>query len=357
MKINNQTTGPIERSENMADLEHKSAKQTGVLGLFGALIAVILLGIFYIVAKEEPRKQIARLAKNNVVGDNPGDIDFSLPDEPVVKEAEPIEAPAPKVIIPEPVVRPNVIKLKDIAKPQMIEEQSDPSYLRKLNAGGMLAGSVPKVSSPVTNIPESTVTKVKAGKLRKMNYLITQGTKIDCTMETALDSTIPGYTSCVTARDIYSTNGNVILLDRGTKIAGQYQSSLQQGQARLYVQWNRAVTPEGVTIELGSGGTGPLGRSGHEGWVDKKWWERFGNALMISILSDALGYAADQEGNDNFENTEATVNEFALIAAESGVDIQPTIHINQGASIIIYVQKDLDFSDVYSLDYDKNNEF
>jgi type IV secretion system protein VirB10 len=39
-----------------------------------------------------------------------------------------------------------------------------------------------------------------------------------------------------------------LLLERGSKVTGEYQSGLEQGAKRLFVLWNRVKTPNGVTI-------------------------------------------------------------------------------------------------------------
>ncbi len=350
MTDQNQT---IERENRMDDLEVKSPKQTLVLIIFTIFVLTLLGAILYVMLTRENSTPQKEIVTKNKIANNPGTIDMTIEKpEPIVEQ--------PKIIIPEEVVlRPETVTLKDIGNEPNVPEvpKIDEAYMRKLQGGGSLlaGGSSSKIQDTKKTKPfNASVLQAKAGKLGDMNYLITQGTKIHCTMENALDSTIPGYTSCIIARDVYSANGNVILLDRGTKVSGKYESNLQHGQARLYVQWNRAITPEGVVVDLKSGGTGPLGREGHTGQVNKHWWDRFGNALLVSIVGDALGYTSDKTNNENFENTENTINQMVKIAAENGITIKPSIDINQGTDIIIYVQHDLSFENVYTLEYDKD---
>lgn len=194
-----------------------------------------------------------------------------------------------------------------------------------------------------------------AGRLGNRDMLITQGTQLDCVLETRLVTTQPGMTTCHLTRDVYSTSGRVVLLDRGSKVVGFYQGGLRQGQARIFVQWSRIETPSGVVINLDSPGTGPLGEAGLGGWIDRHFWERFGGAIMISLIGD-LGDWASRQGSrqgDNsiqFSNTANGVESAATEALRNSINIPPTLYKNQGERVNILVARDLDFSDVYSLE-------
>lgn len=346
----------IDRPEHLGSLETRSPKQTATFILFSGLVLIILSGLFYLTFNKKDRSP-TRKTSNSKIAKSPEFVETKVTQPPVETKPEP--KPVSIVIPEEKPLRPQTVTLGQLTDKNNVNIPSekpkpDPIYTRKLGGGSLLLGSVSGNEKNKIETPKASVFTAKASQLKNQDYLVIQGTKISCTMENALDSTIPGYTSCIVAEDVYSANGNVILIDRGTKIAGEYQSSLEHGQARLYVKWNRAVTPEGVTVELASGSAGSLGRAGITGYVDKHWFERFGNALLVSVIADALGYASDNTENENFENTESTVNEMATIAAEAGITIKPTINVNQGAEVIIYVQRDLDFSPIYHLVYDHN---
>ncbi|MBX4335916.1 type IV secretion system protein VirB10 [Bartonella raoultii] len=194
-----------------------------------------------------------------------------------------------------------------------------------------------------------------AGQLHNRDLLITQGTQIDCTLETKIITSQPGMTTCYLTRDIYSTSGRVVLLDRGSKVVGFYQSGIQQGQMRVFVQWLRIETPSGVIVNLDSPGTGPLGEAGIGGWVDTHFWERFSGAIMVSIIGDfgewvrnKIGYGnkdKDKERLQNAHNAESLVTD----VIQNSINIMPTLYKNQGERVNIFVARDLDFSNVYSL--------
>ena len=198
----------------------------------------------------------------------------------------------------------------------------------------------------------SAVGEARASMLPNRNYLVTAGTLIPCILQTAMNSAQPGYTSCLIPRDVYSENGRVVLMEKGTKVLGEYHGGIQQGQNRLFVLWTRAVTPQGVRIDLASPGSDALGRAGIAGSIDTFFWARFGSALLLSLVDDAA-YIAGQavsSGNNNFNNTTRTPSEGAGIALQNSINIRPVLKKNQGEEVGIFVAKDFNFADVYNLE-------
>lgn len=217
--------------------------------------------------------------------------------------------------------------------------------------GGARAAPQQATGELAAKLTPTSVALVQAAKLPDRDLLITQGTFIDCVLETVLDSTVPGFTRCVTTRNIYSNSGRVILLERGTKIIGQYQGGIKQGQARIFVLWTRAETPHGVIIELASPGTDPLGAAGLPGDVDSKFWPRFGGALLLSIVADAFDVVKAEAGANQIStaNTQEASKDAAGIALENSINIPPVLYKNQGDKINVVIAQDLDFSSVYGL--------
>ena len=191
----------------------------------------------------------------------------------------------------------------------------------------------------------------RAGTLGNRNFIVVMGTSIPCVLETALASDQPGFASCVINRDVLSDNGRVVLMEKGTQVVGEYRGGLQRGQKRLFVLWNRAKTPNGVIVTLASPATDALGGAGVDGYVDTHWWERFGSALLLSIIGDATSYANSrlQDSDVDAESTTSSGQQAAAIAVEQSINIPPTLVKHQGELVSIFVARDLDFSGVYSL--------
>jgi type IV secretion system protein VirB10 len=178
-----------------------------------------------------------------------------------------------------------------------------------------------------------------------------KGAFIDCTLETAIDSTLPGMTTCVTATDTFGADGQVVLLERGTKLVGELRGQVQQGAARVFVLWTEARTPTGVVIPLDSPGADELGRAGLSGTVERHFWERFGAALLVSVLDGAVQAAVQStsRGNGTVIYNPSAGEGVMTEVLKGTVNIAPTIVKPQGDRIQVLVARDLDFRSVYEL--------
>ena len=187
--------------------------------------------------------------------------------------------------------------------------------------------------------------------LPTQQLLLPKGAFIDCTLETAIDSSLPGMTSCVTASDTFSADGSVVLLDRGTKLVGETRGQVQLGSARVFVVWSEARTPSGVVVPLDSPGADELGRSGLPGEVERHFWQRFGAAILISTIDGAVQAAVQssaQHGGTVIYNPSASTDVMSEVL-KSTVNIAPTVIKRNGDRIQVLVARDVDFRDVYEL--------
>ncbi|AHJ75590.1 VirB10/TraB/TrbI family type IV secretion system protein [Kosakonia sacchari] len=181
---------------------------------------------------------------------------------------------------------------------------------------------------------------------------------IPCSMMQRFVSDVGGRISCLVSEDVYSASGHVKLLPAGTVARGLYRTgALQHGRSRMFVVWTELRTPEPNSLQIplvDTEASGSLGEAGVAGWIDTHFWERFGNALMLSTVQDVAAAVADtapgkDRDTDYTENTRAATAEMAKTTLENSIDIPPTMYLNQGDVIGILTGTDIDFSSVWKL--------
>jgi type IV secretion system protein VirB10 len=197
----------------------------------------------------------------------------------------------------------------------------------------------------------SVSTTVRAQVLPTQRLLLPKGAFIDCTLETAIDSTLPGMTTCVMATDTFGVDGKVVLLERGTKLIGETRGQVQQGAGRIFVLWNEARTPGGVIVPLASPGADELGRSGLPGEVNNHFWQRFGAAMLVSVIDGAVEGAVQSSrgGNGTVVVNPSSSQSVMTEVLKGTINIPPTVVKQQGDRIQVLVARDLDFRSVYEL--------
>lgn len=193
-----------------------------------------------------------------------------------------------------------------------------------------------------------------AGRIHNRYLTLAKGTFINCILETKVDTTVPGMTSCRIPENIYSMDGRTVLVEAGSRMFGEYRGALAQGQNRVFVLWTQIHTPYGVVVDLDSPGTDPLGGAGHTGEVDFHWWRRFGNALLFSLIDDSFNFATMKasersDGVSYYTTSQDSMSELIKEAMKQTGQIPPTIRINQGSRIGIFTARNIDMSSVYEL--------
>lgn len=254
------------------------------------------------------------------------------------------------------------------AKPQASPSAASTLLQRRIgaiNAGvdaganaGTGMGALEGAQERVRKLPGGAESQIaNARPLAHPDTLMQRGTYIRCVLETRIVSDMPGFSTCLVTEPVYSFNGHSLLLPKGSKLLGSYDSG-PKGE-RMAVIWDRIITPTGIDVNMASPGIDNLGGAGLPGYYDAHWGKRISAALLISLLSDAFKYEAAEHGpkdttvGNGFvaqtpfqSNTAQTVQNLANQAVREAANRPPTVTINQGTVLYVYVAKDVDFSGV-----------
>jgi type IV secretion system protein VirB10 len=205
----------------------------------------------------------------------------------------------------------------------------------------------------------SATPTVQAKLLADRSMIVPKGTLFTCSLKTRVITATSGLVGCQVTRNVFSDDGHVLLIERGSHLDGEYRVvQVRPGLTRIPVLWTRVRTPTGAYVDLDSPATGPLGESGIGGHVDNRWMERIGGALLLSLADDAMQLAAASQGsNDNsgsnntlvLPNTTAQGPKLAEKVLEATINIPALLYQNQGGVVGVYVARDIDFSSVYEL--------
>jgi type IV secretion system protein VirB10 len=227
----------------------------------------------------------------------------------------------------------------------------------RMGQSGGAGGTTPS-SDLASSLKPTTLASVNAGVLPNLDYLLKKGTDIPCPLKTGIDSTLPGFLTCTVMNDVYSANGRTLLIERGATIFGERRTELKQGQARTFVLWNRIDNPSGTYADLDSPGTDAMGYGGVPGDVDNHFMERFGGAIMVSLISDLTSFliARENSGSSSSGGTSFTLNNttqgsqnMATEVLRNSINIPPTLRTLPGTITHVLVARDVSFESVYRL--------
>jgi type IV secretion system protein VirB10 len=175
---------------------------------------------------------------------------------------------------------------------------------------------------------------------------VVQGTMIQAVLETAIDSSLAGQVRAMVSEDVHAYDGSRVLIPRGARLIGRYQSGLDIAQQRVTIAWDRIILPSNQTVEISAFGGDELGRSGTTGFVDSRFGNRFGSAALISLIGALPAVAAqnteDEITSDVLEGIGEDLQDSAQSVIGEYLSVSPVIYVDQGARVTVMVDRDLE---------------
>jgi type IV secretion system protein VirB10 len=286
--------------------------------------------------------------------------EVTVPDKPVLQLAPPQPEIVAKVDLPPlPAEMPQqqAGEVKPIDDLQQRRMASENNLIASSDKGGKK-----------NQLFEDEYSSVKRGAvelLANADFVMTRGTFIRCSLETKIVSTLPGMTSCIVTEPIYSSNGRRLLIDKGSKVTGEYKYA-DENFDRIGVVWTRVLTTTGLDVRIDSAGTDALGSAGIPGHYNGHWGERIGAAMLVSLFADGIDAAGQKFAQENDIRGTTTVSgsgrvvtydpwesATASTAKKAANDIltrsanrKATVTVLNGTVINIFASRDVDFSSV-----------
>lgn len=175
---------------------------------------------------------------------------------------------------------------------------------------------------------------------------VVQGTMIQAVLETAIDSSLAGQVRAIVSEDVHAYDGSRVLIARGSRLIGRYQSGVDIAQQRITIAWDRIILPDNQTVGISAFGGDELGRSGTTGFVDSRFGARFGSAALISLIGALPTVAAESSDNettsDVLENIGEDLQDSTRSVMGEYLSIAPVICVDQGSRVTVMVDRDLE---------------
>ncbi|RMT18184.1 Conjugal transfer protein, partial [Pseudomonas amygdali pv. mori] len=231
-----------------------------------------------------------------------------------------------------------------------------PSLLDGIPSGsssGLGGESSSRKRSSLSNLGGTTFAPAKAYLAPNRKYLVSHNTYTRCALYTEIISTHPGMVDCRLTDPLYSADGSTVIAAAGDKLTGEQTVEVGPGETSVFTTWTEIETQSGVRAKIDSLGAGPMGASGTEAWINRHYMQRFGGAVMLSFIQDALQAASNTtqkssgSGGYTVNNSEQNVESMANKALDSTINIPDTAHLLPGTVITVIVARDIDFSSVF----------
>jgi len=178
-------------------------------------------------------------------------------------------------------------------------------------------------------------------------YELLAGTIIPASLITGLNSDLPGLVTAQVTQDLFdSVSGRVLLVPRGTRLIGKYDSVVAFGQSRALVVWQRIVMPNGTSVEIDNMPAADTeGYAGLEDEVDYHTWRLIKGVALSTVLGVGTQLSVNNSNDDLLtalrQSTQDSVNQAGQQITQRNLNLQPTITVRPGWPLQVVVSKDI----------------
>jgi type IV secretory pathway VirB10-like protein len=204
-----------------------------------------------------------------------------------------------------------------------------------------------QATKPTPPNPSSSSRPGTSNSAAGKQYVVFEGTVLETVLMNRLNGTFAGPVNCLVTTDLYSHDGQHLLVPAGTKVLGEAKKVESTGQQRLAVAFHRLIMPDGFSVDLDRfTGLNQIGETALRDKVDNHYLEIFGASLAVGILggvaeagtgnvftSSPLDEARAGFGGDLANSSMHILDRF--------LNVLPTVTIREGNRVKIYLSGDL----------------
>jgi type IV secretion system protein VirB10 len=179
-------------------------------------------------------------------------------------------------------------------------------------------------------------------------YTLFEGSFIETALSNRIDATFSGPVICIVTTDVYSPNGQHLLIPRGSKVIGEVRQVDSVGQQRVAVAFHRLILPNERSISLDSfQGLNQVGETGLRDQVNHHYLQMFGAAAAVGAISGLAQtntrYGADASFEDVYrQGVGSSLAQSSMRILDRFLNILPTFTIREGHRIKVYLSQDIE---------------
>lgn len=136
------------------------------------------------------------------------------------------------------------------------------------------------------------------------------GSVIPSLLDTAINTNIPGPVFGHVMSDVYDSKmGQTLLIPKGSRLVGRYNTNVVDGIARIQVSWDRLIWTDGKFISLdGQVGAEPEGQAGLYADLNDHRGRIFTASIFTALISSGAQILANKSGAGGSVSTTSTNN-------------------------------------------------
>ncbi len=190
-------------------------------------------------------------------------------------------------------------------------------------------------------------------------YALQAGTIIPAVLLTEINSDLPGDVLAQVSRDVFdSRTQQQLLVPKGSRLIGSYESEVTMSQERLFVRWTRLIFPDGRSVVLpGLETKDRSGAAGMRDQVERRSRRNLGTAALVSLVSAGAQLSQPNGGYGPWGGPSAgqvvagaAGQQLAEVTAQilrRNADAPPTLRVRQGMPFNVFLAADLTFPGPY----------
>lgn len=182
------------------------------------------------------------------------------------------------------------------------------------------------------------------------DYVVFEGTVLETVLVTRLNGDFSGPVVCMLTSNIYSHDGQRLLIPAGTKVLGEAKRVEGFGQMRLAVVFHRLVMPDGYSLDLDQfHGLNQIGETGLKDQVNHHYLQIFGASIAVGSIgglaavgTNTTSLGLPQTPTDAYrQGVAASMAQSSTHILDRFLNLLPTITIREGHRVKVYLTQDL----------------